>query len=99
MVKNTKEEFLRLAKQWKEETMYESSTRRMSMNYAYQEIIGMGQDALPWIFEALEKETDHWFWALFCITRQNPVPEEYRGMVQKMADHWLAWGKANGYKW
>lgn len=68
----------------------------MAMLKPYQQIIGMGQAALPLILAELAREPDHWFWALEAITQEDPVPAEARGKVPEMADAWLAWGKQKG---
>ncbi|MHC5730400.1 MAG: hypothetical protein ACYTXY_41090, partial [Nostoc sp.] len=72
---------------------------KISMHPAYQRIIGMGQPVVPLIMRELEREPDHWFWALNAITRVNPVKSEQRGRLQQMAQAWIEWGKANGYRW
>jgi len=66
------------------------------MHPAYQQIIGMGQDALPLLIEELRREPDHWFWAMQAITGVNPVPPENRGNVAKMTQAWLAWAQQQG---
>ena len=63
---------------------------------SYQRIIGMGTDALPLIFEELRKKPGHWFWALHAITGAEPVPDQDKGRVKKMAEHWINWGKEEG---
>ncbi len=85
----TRRKFSELADQWRTETAFTSSVSEMAMNDAYQKIIGMGKAALPLILRELEREPDHWFWALRAITRENPVPPEDMGDVEKMADAWL----------
>jgi hypothetical protein len=64
------------------------------MNAAYQQIIGMGRDALPFILKDLAETRSHWFWALRAITGVDPVEPQYRGHVGRMADQWLEWGHA-----
>ena len=51
---------------------------------AYQQIIGMGAEALPFIFRELQKEPDHWFWALHAITGENPVSKNAAGDLKAM---------------
>lgn len=89
--------FTRLASKWKRETGHLSAVEKISINPAYQQIIGMGADALPLIFAELKAEPDHWFWALRSITGIDPVPETSRGKVKQMAKLWIAWGKKNGH--
>ncbi len=91
--------FLELAEQWRRETGMFSVTSKISMHPAYQRIIGMGQPVVPLIMRELEREPDHWFWALNAITGANPIKSEHRGRLQQMAQAWIEWGKANGYRW
>jgi hypothetical protein len=91
-----RERFRALAAEWKTRSRHLSNTTQMAMLKPYQQIIGMGDAALPLILEELQREPDHWFWALEAITQENPVSEDSRGKVREMADAWLAWGKKNG---
>jgi hypothetical protein len=59
----------------------------------YQQIIGMGEKALPFIYYELTTEPDHWFWALRAITCDDPVPDEHRGDIAAMTVDWLSWFK------
>jgi hypothetical protein len=93
------ERFQRLATQWKAERGPTSSLTSLVMHPTYQQIIGMGPAAVPWLLAELESEPDHWFWALKSITMIDPVPPEDRGNLQKMAAAWLKWGKQQGYRW
>src|SRR5262249_24123310 len=84
---------------WKSERGYVSSIPEMSMHYAYQQIIGLGRPAIPLLLRELEREPDHWFWALKVLTGVNPVASESRGKGDEMAAHWLRWGKEQGIGW
>ena|SRR5215813_1104719 len=88
--------FQSLAKQWREETMFLSSLTQKVLHPAYQQIIGLGPDALPLILRELKENGGHWFWALGAITRENPVAAEDAGRVKKMKEAWLDWGKQHG---
>jgi hypothetical protein len=90
------ERFHALAERWRVETEFASSPSSMFMNAAYQEIIGMGPDVLPFILKDLAETRSHWFWALRAITGVDPVDPQYRGHVGRMADQWLEWGHAQG---
>ena len=90
------ERFQRLAAQWKERSRYLSNTAQMSMLEPYQRIIGMGLPVVPLILAELQREPDHWFWALESITEQNPVPPEAAGKVRQMAEVWVRWGQQQG---
>jgi hypothetical protein len=89
--------FRELADRWREETMHLSSTPEAALNFSYQQIIGMGKEALPLIFREMQTQGGHWFWALAAITRENPVQPEDRGKVRRMTQAWLEWGRENGY--
>lgn len=62
----------------------------------YQQIIGMGECAVPFILEELRREPDLWFWALKSITGSDPVPPELAGNIDEMARCWVEWGLAEG---
>lgn len=93
------ENFLQLSQQWRQETGMLSVVSKMVIHPAYQRIVGMGQPVIPLIFRELEREPDHWFWALQSITGENPVSVDRRGDIVQMAAAWLEWGKAHGYRW
>ncbi|MDJ0616137.1 MAG: hypothetical protein QNJ63_05185 [Calothrix sp. MO_192.B10] len=90
--------FIALVNQWRKETRGMSSINQMSMHPAYQQIIGMGEVAVPLLLRELERKSGHWFWALKSISREDPVPPESRGKVKEMIKAWLEWGKNRGYK-
>jgi|GEM_PF-7107452 len=93
-----KDRFIKLANQWRQETKHMSLMSDMILHPAYQQIIGMGPDAVPLILEELSREPDHWFWALRSITGDNPIQPKDRGRLKKMAEAWLGWGRQHGYK-
>ena len=68
----------------------------MAMHPDYQQIIGMGAAVLPILLRELQREPDHWFWALRSIAGMNPVPEADQGDVAKMAADWIVWGRERG---
>jgi hypothetical protein len=89
--------FRDLVQAWKEAKMFTSSGTEIALQPAYQQIIGMGKDALPLILDELRREEDHWFWALKAITGEDPVPPGDRGNMEKMTAAWLTWAEAHGY--
>lgn len=91
------EKFSRLTHQWKHDAAFVSSVHTMSMHSAYQQIIGMGDAAIPLMLSELAREPDHWFWALNAITGVDPVRPSDRGDIQKMAQAWLKWGRAKEF--
>jgi len=91
--------FMRLADQWRRETRGVSSTNEMAMHPAYQQIIGMGKVVVPLLLRELERKSGQWFWALKAITREDPVPPEFKGRTKEMIRIWLDWGRVKGYTW
>jgi hypothetical protein len=86
--------FDELAAEWRRETKGESFAHRRAMHFAYQEIIGLGPDAVPLILESLAAEVDDWFWALVAITRHDVA--EGVSNANAAAARWLEWGETTG---
>jgi len=88
-----------LKDQWRNErNPIVSSVETLTRSKSYQEIIGLGEKAIPFILSELRSEgdePDHWFPALAAITGENPVPPESRGRIQEMALAWLKWGETH----
>lgn len=89
--------FRDLAATWKRETAFTSSLHDIVMNTAYQRIIGLGPKVIPLILHELQRRPNHWFWALKALTAADPVKDEDRGDVAKMAEAWIEWGKKVKY--
>lgn len=89
--------FQLLAKEWKEETSHLSSMTKLMMHPKYQNIIGLGPAVLPILFRELQKNPDHWFWALQAITEEDPTNPEDAGDLRKMSEAWLKWAREKGY--
>jgi len=89
--------FRALAAEWKTGRGHSSSITKMANHPAYRKIAAMGRPAIPLILGELEREPDHWFWALKAITGCDPVPPSHRGNIDWMAADWLAWGRSRGY--
>jgi len=88
---DVKDLFEDLKTDWKSRTRYMSNSAQMAAVKSYQRIIGLGPAALPLILQELNRETDHWFWALKSITGEDPVDPADRGRLRRMADTWLQW--------
>jgi len=84
--------FNELVTEWRSETKSESFPHRKAMHFAYQQIIGLGPNALPLILESLETDGGDWFWALIAITRIDVA--EGISDVRDAAFRWLEWGRA-----
>ena len=66
-------EFDALADEWHGHTDHFSVTWRQAMDPAYQQIIGMGHLAVPFILARLRSEGPSWLWALRAIARCDPA--------------------------
>ncbi len=64
------------------------------MHPSYQQIIGMGPDALPLILTELERQPDHWFWALNAIVGDDIARDTET--VEGAAQAWISWGAEHG---
>ena len=82
-----------LAEKWKSETMHHSVMSNIVLHRSYQEIIGLGRDALPLILKKLSIEPNHWFWALRAISGEDPVATGDIGKFDAMRNAWLKWGR------
>ena len=94
--------FQQLTTDWRQQRGAKSSMAQAALCPAYQSIVGMGPTAVPFLLRQLESEgdtPDHWFWALRAITGADPVPDNDRGKLTLMAQHWLEWGAQQGYAW
>jgi hypothetical protein len=91
--------FNALVSAWRAERSTAYSGSEIFLHPAYQKIIGLGIGAVRLILQELERELDHWFWALAAITREDPVPPEFKGNMLAMREYWLSWGRRQGYRW
>lgn len=90
-----KAKFERLAAEWRRETRFVSVVRRKMAHPAYLKIIGMGKDALPFIFKDLDARPDDWIPALMSITEDNPVKPDDN--FEQAVKAWLRWGREHNY--
>ena len=90
-------EFSILANQWYLETLYSSAYLDKVLHPAYQRIIGLGKDVIPFILRELQDAPTEWFWALRALTGEDPATSAHSGKKDEAAQAWLNWGKENGY--
>jgi hypothetical protein len=88
--------FEELKNDWKQRSKYLSNSAQIASVRSYQRIIGLGPAVLPLILNELQRETDHWLWALEAISGENPVTADIAGKIQEMANAWIQWGKEKG---
>ena len=88
-----RDEFEKLAEEWKSETAYISNIQSIVDHPAYRKIVAMGPEVIPLILEDLEKANNHWYSALYDLTGAKPVPKDYAGRMDVMREFWLSWGR------
>ena len=96
-VKKARDQFEELFQKWQTETALLSSGTTIVSHAAYKQIIEMGEVVIPFILMQLQKNPQHFFFALYQITGENPVPLSHAGNLEKMTADWLDWGYKKGY--
>lgn len=91
----SQDKFKQLVEGWRKDTWHLSNLNMIIEHPSYQDIIKMGEEALPLIFEDFKENGNHWFAALKEITRKD-VAEG--AVTHKQGQHmWLDWAERNGY--
>jgi hypothetical protein len=88
-------EFKEYADKWWSETRLLSSIQSKVFNPNYQRIIGLGRAALPFIFSDLKQRGGQWYWALECITGENPAA--HATTLDEAKRSWLDYAAEKGY--
>ncbi len=97
-----------LAEAWLKETAFHSNGYSIVKHPAYQQIVELGEVALPLIFRELEKGqmAVHWPYVLRAVTGANtePPPKQlpagFVGLdIKAIHEAWLQWGREQGYRW
>lgn len=86
--------FRELAAEWHTRTGIDSNIQRKVLDRAYQRIIGLGPQVVPYILDDLALAPDHWFWALTALVGQDMAAGQVS--VRSAAEAWLAWGRDVG---
>lgn len=87
--------FEKLAREWVDGTEYFSSSHAMEQHPAFDEIVAMGKDAIPWVLDAYERgmEHGHWWLLLADLTGETPdIRPEDAGKMVEVRRAWLRWG-------
>jgi hypothetical protein len=98
-VETVEQHVRRLLAQWRAETAVISSSTVLVSHPAYQELIALGEAALPSLFQDLEQTHDgHLSRALAEITGAQPVRPGEGGKIRLVAERWLDWAREHGYR-
>lgn len=84
-----KEAFERLAEEWQQSTLFTASVLDVVLDDRYQQIIGLGPQAVPLIMGRLRHEVGHWFWALKSIVGVDVA--EGAETLEEARRLWLRW--------
>ena len=84
---------------WLRETAWYSSISSITRHPNFAEVISFGDLAIKFILQRLDggEVRIHWFPVLKHLTHTDPVPPDERGVVNRMAQRWLDWGRIQGY--
>jgi hypothetical protein len=87
-------QFRELAREWRAATGISSNLQRKVLHDAYQRIIGLGPQVVPYILDDLRNRPDHWSWALTAIVGQDHAAGATT--MAAAAQAWLEWGRGLG---
>ena len=93
-----REQFRAALEKWRSETELSSMLSEKRAHPAYQEIVNLGEEAIPLILEEIESRSSFIFMALHDITGGDPIPPEDRGRVPRMIEAWSRWGNEHGFR-
>jgi hypothetical protein len=89
--------FDRLKNSWLREIEPAHKLHEIFLLPSYQKIIGMGKQAVPFLFHELRTTPNWWFYALSMILEIDPTSAVSQGNLTKLTAEWLAWAKEYGY--
>ena len=85
--------FEELRESWSEATGMLSNPDARAAHPTHQAVVALGPAVVPLLLRDMESRHTHWFMALTAITHDNPVRPEHAGLIPKMVEDWLAWGR------
>ena len=88
-------DFKALVSRWRDETAILSSVPSKVFNKSYQSVMAKGPEVLPLIFKDLLVNGGYWYWALECITGDNPA--ESSSNIAEAKQAWLEYAVRHGY--
>lgn len=93
---NTLREYFESLKNiWLEETKYSSNVYLTINHPAHLALMQLGDQILPFLFEDLQNNSNHWFLTLNKITGINPISNAHVGNIDLMKNDWLQWAHEN----
>jgi hypothetical protein len=94
MQENNLEQLIKALRDESEKHRYSSKPLSFDHTEAYQAILLIGKDALPILFQELERSFDFWLlYILRDITGIDVINDQNRGNIDLMTQAWLDWAK------
>lgn len=90
-----RDRFQRWSSQVELDTQYLSSMQDVAMHPAYQRVIGLGLEVMPYLLESLKENPGRWIWAVNAIAGEDAA--EGCESFEEAKECWLAWGRRFGY--
>ena len=91
--------FRRLLKKWRSETHYFSTVEAKIKHSAFEEIVKMGEQTVPWIVEELQTQRDFLFIALHFILEEDPTAHCAKGKPIELIEAWLLWAEQENIRY
>ncbi len=93
-----RQKYLKLREEWEEGTATISSLTIQMEHPAFQEILQLGPDVIPFILEDIQHEASWIIIALPILAGERPtIRPEDAGRLSILVASWLEWGQAKGY--
>jgi hypothetical protein len=91
-----RQRFNKLSARWKKATWHFSLERQQVSNRTFHEILVMGESAIPFILEDIQKEPiQGWFYALELLSDEDHQTDKLS--LDDLIKYWVKWGKEKGY--
>lgn len=90
--------FQLLVNMWKSETGHYSLVQQKIIHPAYLEIIGMGEKALPFLINEIQRGSSHWFPALRAIAGSDR-PRDEGDSFDEAVEVWTRWWSERHYRY
>lgn len=82
--------------EWQTACEYFSSTRQKVNHPAFRQLLARAGESVPFLLSTLTTSPSHAILVLHAITGEDPVPNDKKGDLPRMADAWIEWGKSKG---
>lgn len=86
---SVRKRFDRLVEEWTQDIMFTSSSHDIVLHRAYQQVIGLGRQVIPLIYDEMASGELHWSWALYAITGEDPAADT--DSPRDATDAWMRW--------